>query len=409
MTKKLSQNGGCHPQTKFGGAAASGLGTPKQHRLGVAPDSGSSGIVSKAIGCLSGGLDSTLALALIQRQGIEVVAFHVLHLWHPLPAVAGATPQAVRTADALGIRTVVMDAAEADLHLVQHPKHGLGKRMNPCIDCRIWCLRRARELMDAEGAAFVFTGEVLGQRPMSQNRTAMDLIARESGLEDRLLRPLSAKCLDPTRPERDGLVDRARLLGVAGRSRKEQMALAAELGITDYPSPAGGCLLTDPAFAFRLKELLGRGPPTVADVQLLKVGRHFRLADGTLLVIGRHAEDNALLERLFLPGDLRIEAADLAGPTTLLRGSPRRENVALAAAITLRYIKQAAGRTLAVNVTPVGQSVPATGVTLAACSQCNEKRTLAAKPPVALAEIIQSAAADDAEVQRWIIAPKGRS
>jgi len=346
--------------------------------------------MTKAIGCLSGGLDSTLALALIQRQGIEVVAFHVLHLWYPLPAVAGATPQAVRTADALGIRTVVMDAAEADLDLVQHPKHGLGKRMNPCIDCRIWCLRRARELMDAEGAAFVFTGEVLGQRPMSQNRTAMDLIERESGLEDRLLRPLSAKCLDPTRPERDGLVDRARLFGIAGRSRKEQMALAAELGITDYPSPAGGCLVTDPAFAFRLKELLGRGPLTVADVQLLKVGRHFRLADGTLLVIGRHAEDNALLERLFQPGDLRIEAADLAGPTTLLRGTAcrepfsrtaSRENIALAAAITLRYIKRAAGQTVAITVTPVEGA----------------------------AEVIQSAAADDAEARRWIISPERAS
>jgi len=362
--------------------------------------------MTKAIGCLSGGLDSTLALALIQRQGIEVVAFHVLHLWYPLPAVAGATPQAVRTAESLGIRTVVIDAAEADLDLVQHPKHGLGKRMNPCIDCRIWCLRRARELMDVEGAAFVFTGEVLGQRPMSQNRTAMALIARESGLEDLLLRPLSAKCLDPTRPERDGLVDRARLFGIAGRSRKEQMALAAEFGISDYPSPAGGCLVTDPAFAFRLKELLGRGTPTVADVQLLKVGRHFRLADGTLVVIGRHAEDNALLERLFQPGDLRIEAADLAGPTTLLRGTASRENVALAAALTLRYIKRAAGQTLAVTVTPVGFSVPVTGVPLAARSQCDGKRTLADKPPVALAEIIQAAAADDAEARRWILSPE---
>jgi len=366
--------------------------------------------MTKAIGCLSGGLDSTLALAIIQRQGIEVVAFHVLHLWHPLPANPGQTPRAVRSAEALGIRTVVIDAAEADLDLVQHPEHGLGKRMNPCIDCRIWCLRRARELMDAEGAAFVFTGEVLGQRPMSQNRLAMDLIAREAGLEDRLLRPLSAKCLDPTRPERDGLVDRARLMGIAGRSRKEQMALAREFGISDYPSPAGGCLVTDPAFAFRLKELLSRGSPTVADVQLLKVGRHFRLADGTLLVIGRHEADNALLERLFKPGDLRIEAADVPGPTSLLRGSPRRENVALAAGLTLRYIKDTAGRTLAVTVTPVGFGVPVTGVPLPALGgQCDEERTLADKPPVAPAEVIQAAAADDAEARRWIIAPKERS
>jgi tRNA-uridine 2-sulfurtransferase len=337
--------------------------------------------MAKAIGCMSGGLDSTLALAIIRRQGIEVVALHILHLWHSLPAVTDEQPRAVRAAEALGIRTVLIDAAEADLAMVQHPEHGLGKRMNPCIDCRIWCLRKARELMEAEGAAFVFTGEVLGQRPMSQNRGAMDLIERESGLVDRLLRPLSAQLLPPTQPERDGIVDRSRLPGIFGRSRKPQMALAAELGIADYPSPAGGCLVTDPAFSYRLRELLAHGQPTVADVQLLKVGRHFRLADGTLLVMGRFEQDNALLERLFQPGDVRIEADGIPGPTTLLRGKASSENIALAAALTLRYIKSATGQTLRVIVTPAGGA----------------------------ASTIDAAAADESVASQWIISPEGKA
>jgi tRNA U34 2-thiouridine synthase MnmA/TrmU len=335
--------------------------------------------VTKAIGCISGGLDSTLAVALVQRQGIEVVALHVLHLWHPLPADPTAKPRAVRAAEALGAQVRVIDGAEADLEMVQHPRHGLGKRMNPCIDCRIWVLRRARELMDAEAAAFVFTGEVLGQRPMSQNRPAMNLIEREAGLTDLLLRPLSAKCLEPTRPEREGLVDREKLFGIAGRSRHEQMRLAAELGITDYPSPAGGCLVTDPAFAFRLKELLDHGPPTVADVQLLKVGRHFRLPDGTRVVIGRSEADNLLLERLFQPGDGRLEAADIPGPTTLVRGTASDENLTTAAALTLRYIKKvAAGQTVPVMVTPVGS------------------------PP----RVIPATAAAEADMRQWMISPE---
>ena len=312
--------------------------------------------MTKAIGCLSGGLDSTLALALIQRQGIEVVAFHVLHLWNPLPAVAGATPRAVRTAESLGIRTVVIDAAEADLDLVQHPKHGFGKRMNPCIDCRIWTLRQAKRLLEEEGADFVFTGEVLGQRPMSQHRGALALVAREAGLEDLLLRPLSAKCLLPTRPEREEKVNRDALMDFAGRSRKPQMALAAEFGLTDYPTPAGGCLLTDPGFAWRLRELMDHGAPTVAGVELLKVGRHFRLADGSRVVVGRRHEDNLRLEKLFQPGDVRFEADRMPGPTTLLRGDASDENLEIAAGLTLRYGKAKPGEVHPVRVAPVGQA-----------------------------------------------------
>ena len=313
--------------------------------------------MTKAIGCISGGLDSTLAVCLIRRQEVEVVALHALHLWYPAPLEPGAKPRAVADMETLGVRVETIDATEADLEMVRQPTFGMGKRMNPCIDCRIWTLRQAKALMEAEGAAFVFTGEVLGQRPMSQNRQAMQLVEREAGLADRLVRPLCAKRLPPTQPERDGILDREKLLGIVGRSRKEQMTLAREFGVTDYPSPAGGCLLTDPGFAYRLRELMAHQEPTPVGVELLKVGRHFRLGDGTLVVIGRHHEDNLRLKPLFQDGDVCIEATDIPGPTTLLRGSAGEANVTTAAALTLRYTKAPAGEVQRVNVTPVGSEV----------------------------------------------------
>jgi tRNA U34 2-thiouridine synthase MnmA/TrmU len=303
---------------------------------------------------MSGGLDSTLALRVIQGLGIEVVGFHVAHLWSPAPFDPAGMPPMVRAEAARGLRVVVVDGAKADLELIHHPKHGFGKNMNPCIDCRIWALQQARLLMDAERADFVFTGEVLGQRPMSQHRQALELIEKEAGLTDLLLRPLCAQRLEPTKPERDGLVDRRRLFGFSGRGRHPQMALARQLGVTEYAAPAGGCLLTDPIFAHRLEEQMQHGPVATSDIELLKVGRRFRLADGTLLVVGRHQADNDRLGPLFREGDVRIEAADMPGPTTLLRGAATEANVALAAAITLRYCKALPDKAYAANVTPAG-------------------------------------------------------
>jgi len=312
--------------------------------------------MAKAIGCISGGLDSQLAVCLLQRQGIAVLALHVQHLWHPKLLAEDEKPAGVRAVEARGVPVRLLDAAEADLDMIQHPQHGFGKRMNPCIDCRIWTLRRARRLMEEEGADFVFTGEVLGQRPMSQHRGALALVEREAGLEDLLLRPLSAKRLPPTRPEREGKVNRDALRDFSGRSRKPQLALAAEFGLTDYPTPAGGCLLTDPGFAYRLRELMGHAAPTIADVELLKVGRHFRLADGSRVVVGRRHEDNLLLEKLFQPGDVRLEADRMTGPTTLLRGDASDENLTIAAGLTLRYGKAKAGEVHPVRVAPVGEA-----------------------------------------------------
>jgi len=324
--------------------------------------------MTKAIGCISGGLDSQLAVCLLQRQGIEILALHVQHLWHPKLLAEDERNAGVQAVEARGVPCSrgnlslqgvpvrLVNAAQADLEMIQHPQHGFGKRMNPCIDCRIWTLREARRLMEEEGADFVFTGEVLGQRPMSQHRGALALVAREAGLEDFLVRPLSAKCLPPTRPEREGKVNRDALMDFAGRSRKPQMALAAEFGLADYPTPAGGCLLTDPGFAWRLRELMDHGTPTIAGVELLKVGRHFRLADGSRVVVGRRHEDNLRLEKLFQPGDVRFEADRMPGPTTLLRGDASDKNLEIAAGLTLRYGKAKPGEVHPVRVAPVGQA-----------------------------------------------------
>jgi tRNA U34 2-thiouridine synthase MnmA/TrmU len=384
--------------------------------------------MTKAIGCISGGLDSQLAVCLLQRQGIAILALHVQHLWHPKLLAEDDRNAGVRAIEARGVPVRLIDAAEADLEMIQHPEHGFGKRMNPCIDCRIWTLREAKRLMEEEGADFVFTGEVVGQRPMSQHLGALALVEREAGLKDLLVRPLSAKCLSPTRPEREGKVNRDALMDFAGRSRKPQMALAAEFGLTDYPTPAGGCLLTDPGFAYRLRELMDHGKPTIAGVELLKVGRHFRLADGSRVVVGRRHEDNLRLEKLLQPGDVRLEADRMPGPTGLLRGKipfhsplsldgPSRasgsnergagvrvnavhqrtpphptlshdgergyetaseESITLAAGLVLRYGKAKPGEVHPVRVAPVGQA----------------PRILDARP------------ADDELAQRLIISPE---
>jgi tRNA U34 2-thiouridine synthase MnmA/TrmU len=312
--------------------------------------------VTRAIGCISGGLDSLLAVRLIQEQGIDVLALHVLHLWHAAHTPPGEMPAAVRRAQALGAEVRTVDGTEADLALLHDPPHGFGKHLNPCIDCRIWTLRQARQLMEEDGAAFVFTGEVVGQRPMSQRRDALRLVEKEAGLTDLLVRPLSAKCLPPTRPEREGVLDRERLLDISGRSRKRQMALARDLGVTDYATPAGGCLLTDPGFAHRLRELMRQKEPTRTDVELLKVGRHLRLDDGTWIVVGRHQADNERLEALVEAGDVRIEPADVPGPTTIVRSPAGNGAVEQAAAVTLRYTKVPPGESRPVTVQAAGEA-----------------------------------------------------
>ena len=242
----------------------------------------------KAVGLLSGGLDSMLAIRLMLDQGIEMSAFNVVTMFcccTPRGASCSSATTAVRQ---LGIDLQVVNTTDEFLPIVADPPHGHGSGMNPCLDCRIMLFRKAAAYMRKSGASFLVTGEVLGQRPMSQRRDAMRLIDRESGVDGYIVRPLSAGLLEPTIPEKRGWVDREAMLSVSGRSRKPQIALAEEKGLLDYPCPAGGCLLTDPIFAHRLRDLLDHvGELRKADVSLLRLGRHFRVGGGAKAIVGR--------------------------------------------------------------------------------------------------------------------------
>jgi hypothetical protein len=310
----------------------------------------------KAIGMISGGLDSTLALALLLRMGVEVKAvnFYTGFCITETQRRKGGRPdgtvprnEALRAAADLEVDIEYVDVSGGEyLDMLVHPKYGYGANANPCVDCRIFMMSRAREIMEREGAAFVFTGEVLGQRPKSQRRDTLRIIERESGLEGRLLRPLSARLLEPTLPEREGLVDRARLLDISGRSRQRQMELARELGVVDWPQPAGGCCyLTDESFARKFFDVLDAreeaGEPRRLerdDVVLLSTGRHFRLSPRAKLIVGRSEVENAILVG-YAGGRARVEARGVLGPVALVEGAPTWEERVLAAAIVARYGK----------------------------------------------------------------------
>jgi tRNA U34 2-thiouridine synthase MnmA/TrmU len=255
--------------------------------------------------------------------------------------------EALRAAADLEVEIEYVDVSGAEyLDMLVHPRWGYGANANPCVDCRVFMMRKAREIMLAEGADFVFTGEVLGQRPKSQRRDTLRIVERESGLDGRLLRPLSAKLLPPTIPEREGLVDRERLEAISGRSRQRQLELARELGVTDFPQPAGGCcFLTDESFSRKFfdvldaREAVGEERRIVQeDVILLSTGRHFRLSPRAKLVVGRTEVENALLEH-HVSGRARLEAKDVLGPVALVEGTPTWEERRLAAAIVARYGK----------------------------------------------------------------------
>ncbi len=295
----------------------------------------------KAVALISGGLDSTLATKLMQDLGIELVALNTVSPFclcnHR--SAKGCFHGAASVAKELGIKLVSINVSEEFLEIVKKPKHGYGSNMNPCIDCRILLFKKAKELMGQEGASFVITGEVLGQRPMSQMRRTMSLIEKEAQLTDLVLRPLSAKVLEPTLPEREGWVPRDKLLAISGRGRKDQFALASALGVKDFPCPSGGCLLTDPEFSKRLRDLMRHnGDFTLNDIFLLKLGRHFRLSKGVKLIVGRDEKENEGILSLVLPQDhLFMAAPDLAGPTALGRGAFDEELITSSCRIVARY------------------------------------------------------------------------
>ena len=285
----------------------------------------------KAISLFSGGLDSIVSVKLIQDQGIEV-----LGLTFRTPFFGEEKPAAA--ARLIGLPLVVLDITGEHLAIVRAPRYGYGKNMNPCIDCHTLMLKIAGKEMEARGLDFIFTGEVLGQRPMSQSRQMLHVVAKNSGYADRVVRPLSARLLPETLPEREGKLDRERLLDISGRGRKRQMEMAERYGITEYANPAGGCLLTDPMFSRRLKDLFTSNPDfTTRDLELLKVGRHIRLDDRNKVIVGRNKRDNQALEPLVMPHDAVFQMKDFPGPLCMLPGGGPEEAERAAAAICAAY------------------------------------------------------------------------
>jgi hypothetical protein len=293
---------------------------------------------ANAVVMVSGGLDSTLAARLLLEQDVQVEAVNFRTVFSKRRE-ADREPRMKRMADQLGVNLHTIDISHEQFEIVKSPKFGHGSSMNPCIDCHILMARMARKLMESLRADFVATGEVVGQRPMSQHRQALHLVERESGLHGLLLRPLSAKLLQPTIPEEKGLVDRDKLLAICGRSRKAQIELAAQFDITDYPTPAGGCILTDKAFGRRLRDLLEHDPDaSLQQVDLLKYGRHLRLDDGVKVIVARDEEECYALESK--RGDMEtFIAEDVTGPLVLAPPGTTAKTARIAAAITAYYGK----------------------------------------------------------------------
>ena len=289
----------------------------------------------KAVGLLSGGLDSTLAARVILDQGIEVEA---LKFTSPFcNCDHGGKCFSAEVAVSLGLKLITIAKGNDYLSVIRNPKHGYGSAMNPCIDCRIYMLSRAKEYAEESGAGFIFTGEVLGQRPMSQHRAALDMIEKESGLQGKLLRPLSARYLPETDVEKKGLVDREKLLDIAGRSRKRQFGLAKEFGISTFSCPAGGCLLTEKNFAARLKDHFAHYDQfTMTDALILKNGRHFRNGE-IKVVVGRNEKENEIIGSLAGENDCIFMPIAVNGPTTLLYGGINDEAMRFAASLTASY------------------------------------------------------------------------
>jgi tRNA U34 2-thiouridine synthase MnmA/TrmU len=291
----------------------------------------------RAVGLLSGGLDSALAARLLLDQGIEVIALH-------LESPTACRSDVAQVARELGVRLVTRPKGEEYLRLLRQPRFGYGRNMNPCVDCRVFMFQLGREAMEAWDARFLFTGEVLGQRPMSQSRSGIDVIDRHSGLDGRVLRPLSARLLPETEPERRGWVDRSKLLDLSGRARTTQLRMAEAYGLTAFQSPAGGCLLTDPHFSRRLRDLfdhVAEDETSMDDVALLRLGRHVRLEPRLKVVIGRDQEENQRLASFESEARWSLEAVGFAAPNALVCGARDEPTLERAAGLILSYAKPA--------------------------------------------------------------------
>ncbi len=300
----------------------------------------------KALGLCSGGLDSTLAGVVLRRQGVEVV-------WVSFETPFFSAEKARRASGATGIPLIVKDITGRYLPMLKNPPAGIGRYANPCMDCHALMFRIAGEMMAEAGADFLFSGEVMGQRPMSQTKSSLRYVEKHSGFGGRILRPLSAKRLPETEMEKTAMVDREKLFDFTGRSRKPQIRLARELGIVDYPAPAGGCLLTDPNYSRRVKDLLGHEEsPEREDFELLKYGRHIRLSPESKLVVGRNMADNNSIAALYRPDrDIRIIMPGIPGPVGLMPGGASEDMGAIGAAICAGYSRTTPGEPVKVQIT----------------------------------------------------------
>ncbi|MBC2711000.1 MAG: tRNA 4-thiouridine(8) synthase ThiI [Desulfosarcina sp.] len=299
----------------------------------------------RALGLCSGGLDSILSALVLREQGIDVQ-------WVSFETPFFSSTKAKKASKNTGVPLVVKKITPIYMEMMQSPSVKFGKNMNPCMDCHALMFRLAGEIMTEQEFDFLFSGEVLGQRPMSQNRTSLRYVEKHSGYDGYILRPLSARCLPETIPEQTGLVDRARLLDISGRSRKPQLQLAEKFGVTDFPAPAGGCLLTDKIFSRRLKDLFDHQKNSPEkDLDLLKFGRHMRLDPQTKIVVGRTRQDNEQISRCIDPEtDMVLRVDNFPGPLAVIPGGGSEPMVMLAAGICAGYSKAPNHEPVTVNV-----------------------------------------------------------
>ena len=290
------------------------------------------------LGLVSGGLDSLTACLLLQQQGIEIIGLNFKSPFCLCDKVLSHSECGLNLFhEKLGIKVHTLSKGDDYLEIVRNPKFGHGKNLNPCIDCRIYILKKAIEFNEKIKADFIFTGEVLNQRPKSQHRKALKIVEKESGLEKKLLRPLSALHLEPTIYEEQGLIDRAKLLGIQGRSRKIQLELVRKHELLDQYFACGGCLLTDQNFSNRMRDYLKFNKTLkMEDISILKEGRHFRFRN-TKIIVGRNEIDNNILLHLKEPNDLIMEVEDISGPITIIQGEINEASLKFAASLTLRY------------------------------------------------------------------------
>jgi tRNA-uridine 2-sulfurtransferase len=291
----------------------------------------------RAICSFSGGLDSILAVSLMRQQGIEVEAVHFDNGFGGC-GERDSNRQPIRDRAArLGVKITFIDVSEDLVHILKDPKYGFGKNMNPCMDCHLLFFKKCGEYMRKAGASFIVTGEVVGERPMSQRKWAIEEISASSGLDGLILRPLSARLMKVTIPEKKGWVDREKLLAISGRSRKPQMELAKELGIDFYPNAAGGCLLTEKDFSRKVRDLMENKPGfDMTDVDLLKSGRHFRISRTAKLILGRDEKENETLVKN-MPGKTYFMTIEVPGPVGVITGPLVGEEEKLVSRIISAY------------------------------------------------------------------------